>query len=188
MAIQFVEPTSAVRASYAAGLSDLTGSPPPDDRAIHVPVWTLDLESVARGEGPGSEQAAGCRFYASYPPPLGVVSSEMTNPSDYGKAKFRSLLDGELAQWGWTRMQQIAALPQVAAAHYELHLLSIPSLFAEAFMLRPTDGSDRVLVVPVDLFAEALAPPVTQTLTAYLIALEPMARERLAAANDPLLP
>jgi hypothetical protein len=188
MAIQFVQPSPEVLRSYAAGLRDLTGSPPPDESAIHVPVWAIDMDAVVKGRGPDEEERAGCRFYASYPPPLGTLSSEMTNPSEYGQAKFRSLLDGELAEWGWKRIHQIQTLPEAAKADYELHLLSIPSLFVEAFYLRAVADGVRNLVVPLDLFADALAAPAAQDVGAYLAALQPVALARVAAGDDPLLP
>ena len=188
MPLLFVAPTSAVLATYAAGLLDLTGTPPPDEGAIHVPVWTIDLESIANGVGAENEQSSGCRFYASYPPPLGTLSSEMTNPSDYGKAKVRSLLDGELAEWGWSRIQQIRSLRELARADYELHLLSLPSLFAEAFYLRAAESEGGHLVVPLDLFAESLAPPALRGVADYLAELQPVARARVATVEDPLLP
>jgi hypothetical protein len=188
MPLRFVQPSPAVLATYVAGLLDITGTSPPDDSAIHVPVWTFDLDAVVQALGPAGETPAGCRFYAAYPPPLGTLSSEMTNPSDYGKAKFRSLLDGELAQWGWTRIQQLQTLPEVASADHELHLLSIPTLFTEAFYLRTTVAGGRNLVVPLDLFADALAPPAAQDVATYLAALQPLALARVAVVDDPLLP
>ena len=188
MPIRFVQPSPDVLSSYARGMLDITGSPLPDDSAIHVPVWTIDMDAVVKGLGLEREQSAGCSFYASYPPPLGIVSSEMTNPTDYGQAKFRTLLDGELAEWGWARIQQIPHLPEMANGDYELHLLSIPSLFVEAFYLRATGSGRPHLVVPLDLFADALAPPVAQDVTAYLAALQPVALARVAPEDDPLLP
>ena len=43
-------------------------------------------------------------------------------------------------------------------------------------------------VVPLDLFADALAPPAAQDVTTYLAALQPVALARVAAVEDPLLP
>jgi hypothetical protein len=188
MPIQFVEPLPAVLKSYNEGLLDITGSMPPDDSAIHVPVWTIAMDAVVNGLGTSSEERAGCRFYAAYPPPLGILSSEMTNPTEYGTAKFRSLLDGELAEWGWTRIQQIRQLPEVAKVDYELHFLSIPSLFVEAFYLRDAASGEGRLVVPMDLFADTLSAPAVQDIAAYLAALQPVALARVAAVDDPLMP
>lgn len=188
MPLEFVEPSPQVLRTYAAGLLDITGAPPLNDSAIHVPVWTIDMDAIVKGLGVPSEQPAGCRFYASYPPPQGILSSEMTNPSEYGRAKFRSLLNGELAQWGWTRIQQIQQLSELGSARYELHFLSIPSLFVEAFYLRAEEEGPPNLVVPMDLFAEALAPPLVQEIAVYLATLQPVAIARIAPVDDPLLP
>lgn len=188
MALLYVEPDPRVLMSFANGLEDLTGSSPPDASAIHVPAWTIKPEAIVNGTGASAEQESGCRFYASYATPPGTVSSEMTHPSDYARAKFRNLLDGELAEWGWTRIHQIAQMPELAKADYELHLLIIPGLFVEAFYLRALAEGAHHLVVPLDLHAETLADPVVQDAEAYLAALQPMALARVAAGNDPLMP
>jgi hypothetical protein len=112
----------------------------------------------------------------------------MTNPSDYGKADFRALLAGERAERGWARIDQLRALPELAAADHDLHVLSIPGLFIDAFLLRPSDGTAGAQVVPLDLLADALTPPVLQPLEAFLASLQPLAQQRLAPAEDPLLP
>ena len=188
MALLFIEPMPRVLESYLLGVQDMTGVKPPGDGAIHVPVFTRSLEAVAQGRGVEADEMAGCRFYASYPPPLGTLASEMTNPSVYGKAKFRSLLDGELAEWGWARIPQIAALPEVQAQDYWLKLLSIPSLFVEAFYLWRKDESPGRLVVPIDLLTDAPPPVATQPVEAYLAGLRPFANARLAATAGPLMP
>jgi hypothetical protein len=188
MALKFVEPPPQVLDSYLNGLHEMTGVMPPKTGAIHVPVYTRSLDSVARASGIDEETMAGCRFYASYPQPLGTLASEMTNPKDYGNANFRALLDGELAEWGWARIPQIAALPQVRARDYWLNLLSIPTLFVEAFYLRPGDDASDRLAVPIDLLAETPAPAAAQPIAAFLARLRPFAIERAAATAGPLMP
>lgn len=187
MALKFIDPLPLVLDSYLRGVEEMTGVKPPAAGAIHVPAFTHSLEAVAQGRGLEAEAKAGCRFYASYPTPLGTLASEMTNPRTYSLAKFRSLLDGELAEWGWTRISQIAALPEVQARDYSLNLLSIPSLFVEAFYLWPEGGGPDRLVVPIDLLAEALLPAAAQPVADYLAALRPFALERMAATAGPLM-
>jgi hypothetical protein len=188
MALVFVEPTPSVRRSFERGLEDLTGAPPPDGSAVHVPVVTYSVEALVRGASLADESRSGCRFYAGYATPPGVIASEMTNPSDYGKADFRSLLEGERAERGWARIAQLAALDEVANVNMLLHVISIPSLFVDAFLLRAEDGGTPDQVAPLDLLADALEPPVLQSLEAFLAALQPVAAARLAPVDDPLLP
>lgn len=188
MALRFVDPLPSVLRSYERGLEDITGAPPPDDSAVHVPVVTYESSALLRGATIADQQPSGCRFYARYATAPGTIASEMTNPSDYGKADFRALLEGERAERGWARIDQLSALPALVAADHDLHVLSIPSLFIDVFLLRPSDGSTGDQVAPLDLLTDALDVPVLQPLEAFLAALQPIAQQRQAPANDPLLP
>ncbi len=188
MPLEFVTPSPQVLQTYRDGFLDLVGTPPPDDSAVHVPVYAIPLDAVVRSLGTAAEAPSGCRFYASYPPPIGTVSCEMTNPRDYGNARFRNMLDGEWAEWGWRRIQQMGALPELAHGGYTLNLLIMPSLFVEAFYLRANSPGGNAQVVPFDLFSETLGPPVVQDARAYLASLQPVAAARAAAPRDPLLP
>jgi len=188
MALRFVEPAAGVLRSYERGLEEITGASPPDDSAVHAPVVTYAFEALLRGATIADQLPSGCRFYARYPSAPGTIASEMTNPSDYGKADFRALLEGERAVRGWVRIDQLSALPALVAADHDLYVISIPSLFIDAFLLRPSDGSAADQVAPLDLLADVLDVPVLQPLGVFLQFLQPLAQQRLAPADDPLLP
>lgn len=155
--------------------------------AVHDPqaCFTLGLQAAVGGDLTASN-SVGWRLFA-------------------GEQQFRTVLgrvvSNDLAGWrltavfydqptaGWTRVwdlltasHNLANLPEVQAADYELRILSIPALNQESFWLvGKTPGSDLVVPAAPNQLIRDLARAATITAADFLTAIAPLARERLRA-------
>ena len=87
MALHPVTPPPQVLDTYQESLRDYGMPAEKEISLFHLPVGTLAIEELANGSGLEQVEPSGCRFVASWPNGI-YTSSEMTNPSLYGLAKF----------------------------------------------------------------------------------------------------
>jgi hypothetical protein len=94
-------------------------------------------------------KASGCRFLAEWGDAARTLTScEMTDPSLYGNAQFRNYMQGDPLQTLLGRIVEAQGLPEMAAADFELHLLSLPAIQAEGlYLVSQSNSGDLVLPV-----------------------------------------
>jgi hypothetical protein len=149
MPLQLVDPSPQVLAVYRSSLFDFGQPDGPEVQLYHLPVGTIGLAELSRGATVADVKASGCRFIAEWGDAAGALTScEMTDPSLYGHAQFRNYMEGDSLQTPLRRIAEAQGLPQVAAADFELHLLSLPAIQAEALHLVSVSNSGD-LVLPI---------------------------------------
>jgi len=163
-------------------LDDFFGPHKPELQLFHMPVGALGLEELANGSTLRQANPAGCRFIASWSD-RDITSCEMTNPAEYGKARFRNIVQGEPVHPHFLRIQEAQSLPAVQTGDFELHFLSMPGLHIEALHLVST-GPAGDLVLPVLSWDTGIDTNAVLDATAFLAQVRPMAAARLAVASD----
>ena len=180
MPLNHVSPSEAVLSMYVESLKDLVPNVPYGAKYHHLPAWTLSLQAAAAGGPLDKAKAGGCRFYAV----MGdgrVFSCEMTDPGQYGNAAFRNLVEGEIPPKFVALMDKPPDVGDFQTRHFEIHLLSIASLFLEAIWLRAGDGKEDYILPLVGFYEELLTKPAYKA-SEFLKIIQPLARERLHAS------
>src|ERR1044071_5885963 len=95
MPVEDVPPPPAVLAVYLAALEDYFGPYEKSGELFHLPVGALSLEQLAKGAALKDVVASGCKFFAVGPDGV-EVACEMTEATQYGQAKFRNVVEGDL--------------------------------------------------------------------------------------------
>jgi len=147
MALLLVDPPPQVLAVYRASLLDFGQPSGPEARLYHLPVGTIGLAALSKGATAADVRRSGCRILVEWGDAAGTLTScEMTDPTLYGSAQFRNYVEGDLLQAPLGRIAEAQGLPQMAAADFELHLLSLPAIQAEALhLVSQSNGIDLVL-------------------------------------------
>jgi len=149
MALRLVDPSPQVLAVYRSSLLDFGQPDGPEVQLYHLPVGTIALAELNRGATAADVKASGCRFLAEWGDAAGTLTScEMTDPPLYGNAQFRNYVEGDSLQAPLQRIVEAQGLPQLVAADFELHLLSMPAIQAEALHLVSQQNSGD-LVLPI---------------------------------------
>ncbi len=151
MALQLIPPPPAVLGHYEDSLLDFMGPQPPAVETYHLPVGTIGLAELAAGATLHDVIPTGCRIMASWPNGT-WTSCEMTDPTLYTDAKFRNFTSGDFANLAIARIVEAQALKAMQQEDYDLHFLSIPSIYFEALhLVSQTPGNDIVLpLVSID--------------------------------------
>lgn len=143
---------------------------------VHLPVETMGLEQLAKGADLDKAKFSGCRFVGSLPDGT-VIACEMSNAAMYGKAKFRSITRGKVAEQVLARVHRARDLAAVKERNYEMRLLTTPGLL-EFLHLRSQDGSDDLLLPILSAYPKLKKKPVL-TEKQFLAIAQPIAAERL---------
>jgi hypothetical protein len=181
MPLNLVEPSDAVASIYLDSLKDLVPDVSQKAASRHLPAWTLKLEHAAAGGPLDKAAGGGCRFYTIVGDGR-VFSCEMTDPGQYGMAKFRNLVEGETPPKFVALMDKPPDVEDFQTRNFEIHLLSIASLFLEAIWLRADDGGEDYILPVVCFYEELLAQPAFKA-SEFLKLIQPLARERLRASS-----
>jgi len=184
MPLLFVKPPEQVWNTHGAALTDLVGPHSPVVQFYHLPVGTLGLQQVAGGAALADAVPSGCRILCIFSDPLPGINStrtscEMTDPTLYLQAKFRSISYGDLVETTFERINEALDLPAVRAADFEPHLLSIPGIQLQALHL-VSKGQGGDLILPV--LSQDSRLPIDGVLEGnpFLAAAMVIARERMA--------
>jgi len=185
MPVEAIAPSPQVLATYQASLDDYFGPHAPEVQLFHLPVGILSLEQLATGATLADVVASGCRFFAAWPNG-NVTSCEMTNPTIYGTADFRNIVQGDPARIPFRRILESHGLDETQTASFALHFLSIPGVhFEGVHLVHQGDGSD--LVLPVLSWDLDIATDAVLGEDAFLALVRPFAAARAALASaDPL--
>jgi hypothetical protein len=185
MALEDVPPPPAVLADYQAALDDYFGPYEKSSQLFHLPVGTLSLEQLAKGATLQDVVPSGCKFFAVGPDGT-EVACEMTEASQYGQAKFRNVVEGDLVDIALRRIRQSHGLPEAQAAEFELHFLNIPGIYFEGLHL-VSKGTASDIVLPVLSDEPALPTTAVLNAEAFLPKVRRIAAARLKiAASDEL--
>jgi hypothetical protein len=157
-----------------------TGAPAVAPELSHR-VFTLGLTDVARG---GDLAAAKLSSWRHILPPSGKnrLMVEVTVDERTGAHRFAALNNGPFAEAVQREVAAASQDPVVRAGDYDLAVLQIPAMAVVAVWLRGRDGSDDV-VIPVAPTDPSLVAGRHYGVGAFIQALQPTARQRLAAAD-----
>jgi hypothetical protein len=190
MALTYVPPPPAVWESYQQSLMDLVGPHEPENNAYHVPVGSLDAETLAKGATLDDIAQSGCRIISSWgnfvPGMEGAITSvEMTDPSTYTSAKFRNFVHGDLPAQAYRRIVEAAELMAMRTTDYELHFLSVPTIQLQALHLI-CQGPGKDLILPVLSGDPRLSTDAILEADEFLAIARTIATERLALPSSDL--
>jgi hypothetical protein len=185
MPLKFVPPPPPVYSTFQQSLLDFMGAHPPAVHVYHLPVGTLGLAELAAGARLHDVVPSGCRFLASWADAT-WISCEMTNPTLYGNAQFRSFTTGEFAGVAFARIAQAQGLDAMQSEDYELHFLSVPGIYLEALHL-VCQGIGSDLVLPLLSIDPQLGPDAVCDEATFLALARASAAARVGmTSTDPL--
>jgi hypothetical protein len=164
------------------------GDPSPSDLAntrLGLPIFTLGLQQIVRGDGLLAAQQTSWRFLARGASGQTVAADVTARPG--ATPKMASVWRGPQIENTARARVDVERLPDVKARDYELRVLRIPGLRIEAFWLKLPAG-DADLVVPFLTLADELRWLQPYPADNFLKIVRAMAEKQLAyEASDPSL-
>jgi hypothetical protein len=176
MALQLVPASPEVQNTYQEALLDFMGPHDAEVSLVHLPVGTLGQEDLQSGAMLDQVLASGCRILSLWPDGS-LTSCEMTNPTLYGRAKFRNIVTGDPVSTPWARIEEAQSLEAVKTGDYELHFLSVPGIYFEALHL-VSQGQGTDLILPVASSYSELSMDAVLKADAFLTAARAIASDR----------
>jgi hypothetical protein len=148
------------------------------------PVYTLGLQALGGGEGPDAAELTGWRYLIQRDEKTIAAAELHVVGGDAGTARALEINEGPFVRATEAALEDVARLPQLADAAYELRLLKVPSVYVIALWLHAVDGGGDLFVPIGD------TPPEVDSGRAYggdelLLSLGEQARRQLEFDSTP---